>query len=44
MLYVELVGLTGPYRTLPTQNDKRRHWDQIVAASAGQSNVLLGSS
>ena len=39
--YAELVAFTGPYGLLPTDNDKVAHWEALMAAVPGISNVLL---
>lgn len=40
-LYAELVGFTGPYGLLPTDDAKVQHWERLMDASSGLSNILL---
>jgi hypothetical protein len=39
--YAELVGFTGPYPLLPTDDAKVAHWEALLAASVGISNLTL---
>ncbi|MGC4081257.1 MAG: hypothetical protein QM736_03850 [Vicinamibacterales bacterium] len=40
-LYAELVGFTGPYTLLPTDEAKVAHWQSLVSAVRGLSNITL---
>lgn len=40
-LYAELVGFTGPYPLLPSDDAKAAHWEALLAASAGITNLTL---
>jgi hypothetical protein len=40
-LYAELVAFTGPYPLLPSDDAKVTHWESLLAASAGLSNLTL---
>lgn len=40
-LYAELVGFTGPYGLIPTDEAKVQHWESLMAASQGLPNITL---
>lgn len=40
-LYAELVAFTGPYALLPSDDAKVQHWESLIAATGGLSNLTL---
>lgn len=40
-LYAELVAFTGPYGLVPTDAAKVQHWEALIAAVQGTSNLTL---